>query len=77
MRIEIIFNKDKKIKQSVFDALETEIYKNLRPSYPKTVVRIRTGSADGLDISGLKSDTEKEKVMNTLQQVWEDDSWLN
>lgn len=77
MRIEIVFNKDKKIKQSVFDALETEIYKNLRPNYPKTVVRIRTGSADGLDISGLKSDAEKEKVMNTLQQVWEDDSWLN
>ncbi|WP_241581715.1 DinI-like family protein [Rosenbergiella nectarea] len=76
MGIEIVFNQDK-TKQHVFDALETEIYKNLRPSYPKTVVRISTGSANGLDIRGLKSDIEKEKVMNTLQRVWEDDTWLN
>ncbi|WP_241613083.1 DinI-like family protein [Rosenbergiella epipactidis] len=77
MRIEIVINKEKKIAQPVLEALESEIYKNLLPLYPKTAVRIRKGTADGIDISGLKCDGEKRNVMDILQQVWEDDGWLN
>jgi len=77
VRIEIVFNKEKQIAQPVLEALESEIYKKLLPLYPKTAVTIRKGSADGIDISGLKCDGEKRNVMGILQQVWEDDSWLN
>jgi len=60
MRIEIVINQEKKIAQPVLEALELEIYKNLLPLYPKTAIRIRKGSADRIDISGLKCDGEKK-----------------
>ncbi|MDI8751990.1 hypothetical protein MJH54_30585, partial [Salmonella enterica subsp. enterica serovar Montevideo] len=39
MRIEIMIDKEQKISQSTLDALESELYRNLRPLYPKTVIR--------------------------------------
>lgn len=77
MRIEIVINKEKKIAQPGLEALESEIHKNLLFLYPKTAVRIRKGTADGIDISGLICDGEKRNVMDILQQVWGGDSWLN
>ncbi|EJE9657379.1 DinI family protein [Salmonella enterica] len=80
MRIEIMIDKEQKINQSTLDALETELYRNLRPLYPKTAIRIRKGSANGVELSGLsglKLDEDKKRVMEIMQQVWEDDSWLH
>lgn len=77
MRIEIMIDKEQNISQTTLDALESELYRNLRPLYPKTAIRIRKGSANGLELSGLKLDNDKMRVMEILQQVWEDDSWLH
>ncbi|HID3547678.1 TPA: DinI family protein [Klebsiella pneumoniae] len=77
MRIEIMIDKEKKISQETLEALESELYRNLRPLYPKTAIRIRKGSANGLVLGGLKLDEDKKRVMEILQQVWEDDSWLH
>lgn len=33
MRIEIMIDKEQKISQSTLDALESELYRNLRPLY--------------------------------------------
>jgi hypothetical protein len=77
MRIEIMIDKEQKISQTTLEALESELYRNLRPLYPKTAIRIRKGSANGLELSGLKLDEDKKRVMEILQQVWEDDSWLH
>lgn len=77
MRIEIMIDKEQKISQATQEALESELYRNLRPLYPKTAIRIRKGSANGLELSGLKLDEDKNQVMEILQQVWEDDSWLH
>lgn len=63
MRIEIMIDKEQKISQSTLDALETELYRNLRPLYPKTAIRIRKGSANGVELSGLKLDEDKKRVM--------------
>jgi hypothetical protein len=49
----------------------------LRPLYPKTVIRIRKGSASGVELSGVKLDEDKKQVLEIMQHVWEDDSWLN
>ena len=73
MRIEIMIDKEQKISQATLEGLESELYRNLRPLYPKTVIRIRKGSANGLELSRLKL----KRVMEVLQQVWEDDSWLH
>ncbi|WXP60936.1 DinI-like family protein [Escherichia coli] len=74
MRIEIIIDKEQKISQSTLDALESELYRNLRPLYPKTVIRIRKGSSNGVELTGLQLDEERKQVMKIMQKVWEDDS---
>ncbi|WP_333881215.1 DinI family protein [Atlantibacter hermannii] len=76
MRVEIMIDKEQKINQSTLEALEAELYRNLRPMYPKTAIRIRKGSANGIELSGVKLDDDKKRVMEILQHVWEDDSWM-
>lgn len=75
MRIEIMINKEQKISPGILDALEAELYKNFLPIYPDTSIRIRTGSANGVVLSGVRQDDDKKNVMDILQSVWEDDSW--
>ncbi|EPY7163893.1 DinI-like family protein [Klebsiella variicola] len=77
MRVEIMIDKEQKISQATLQAFETELYRNLRPLYPKTAIRIRKGGANGIELTGLKLDEEKQRVMEIMQQVWEDDSWLH
>jgi len=75
MRIEIMIDKQQKVSQETIEALESEIIKNLQPQYPKMAIRIRKGSANGVELSGLKLDEDKKSVMEILQAVWEGDSW--
>ncbi|MFY1037763.1 DinI-like family protein [Pantoea agglomerans] len=75
MRIEIMINKQQKISQDILAALEAELYRNFRPVYPDTTIRIREGSASGVKLSGVRQDDDKKNVMDILQAVWEDDSW--
>ncbi|MGX9928680.1 DinI-like family protein [Enterobacter kobei] len=77
MRIEIMIDKEQKISQAKLDALESELYRNLRPLYPKTAIRIRKGGANGVELSGLELDEDKKRVIEIMQLVWEDDSWLH
>lgn len=77
MRVEIMIDKEQKISQALLEALESELYRNLRPLYPKTAIRIRKGSATGIELSEVRQAEDKERVMGILQQVWEDDSWLH
>ena len=76
MRVEIMIDKEQKINQSTLNALEAELYRNLRPLYPKTAIRIRKGSANGIELSSVNLDDDKKRVMEILQHVWEDDSWM-
>ncbi|MEN3754922.1 DinI-like family protein [Mangrovibacter sp. SLW1] len=75
MRVEIMIDKEQQISQDTLEALETELYRNLRPVYPDTSIRIRKASATGLELSGLKLDEDKKHVMTILQQVWEDEGY--
>ncbi|EHK4146909.1 TPA: DinI family protein [Escherichia coli] len=77
MRVEIMIDKEQKISQATLEALEAELYRNLQPLYPKTTIRIRKGSTNGIELSGVKLDEDKKHVMEIMQQVWEDDSWLH
>ncbi|EOV9690687.1 DinI-like family protein [Cronobacter turicensis] len=77
MRVEIMINKEQKISESTLQALENELYRHLQPIYPKTAIRIRKGSANGIELTGVRLAEDKERVLEILQQVWEDDSWLH
>lgn len=74
MCIEIMINQEQKISQALLEALESELYRNLQLIYPKTAIRIRKGSANGVELSGLKLDEDKKRVMEIMQHVWEDES---
>ncbi|YP_009949207.1 RecA filament binding protein DinI [Escherichia phage 500465-1] len=65
-----MIDKEQKISQSTLDALESELYRNLRPLYPKTVIRIRKGSSNGVELTGLQLDEERKQVMKIMQKVW-------
>ncbi|HCQ0249282.1 TPA: DinI-like family protein, partial [Escherichia coli] len=43
----------------------------------KMVIRIRKGSSNGVELTGLQLDEERKQVMKIMQKVWEDDSWLH
>ncbi|WP_392454392.1 DinI-like family protein [Edwardsiella piscicida] len=75
MRIERMINKEQKISQSTLDALESERYRNLHLLCPKTAICIRKGVANDVELSGLKLDEDKRRMMEIMQQVWEDESW--
>lgn len=75
MRIEIMIDKEQKISQVTLEALECELLKNLYPQYPKMAIRIRKGSANGIELSGIRQDEDKKNVMDILQAVWQDDNW--
>ncbi|MBD8153020.1 DinI-like family protein [Pantoea agglomerans] len=75
MHIEIMINKQQKISEDILSALEAELYRNFLPVYPDTTIRIQEGSANGVTLSGVRQDDDKENVMGILQSVWEDDSW--
>ena len=76
MRIGIMIDKEQKISQATLEGLESELYRNLPPLYPKTAIRIRKGSDNGIELSGLKLDEDKKRVMEIMQQAWDDDGWL-
>lgn len=75
MRIEIMIDKEQKISQTTLDALESELYRNLQSIYPKAEIRIREGSPNGVELSGLSLDEDKKHVMDIMKQVWKSASW--
>lgn len=69
MRVEIMIDKEQKINQSTLEALEAELYRNLRPMYPKTAIRIRKGSANGIELTGVNQDADKKPVLKIVQHI--------
>lgn len=63
MRIEIMIDKEQKISQSTLGVLESGLYRNLRPLYLKTAIRIPKGRANDIELSVLKFDEDKKRVM--------------
>ncbi len=60
MRVEIMLDREQKISQETLEALEAELLKNLHPHYPAMAIRIRKGSATGVQLSGLRQDEDKK-----------------
>lgn len=77
MRIEILINKQNNVDDHTLASLEHELTRKIHPEYPQTAIRIRKGSINSLELSGFKSSEDKAKVTEIIQQVWQDDSWLN
>lgn len=76
MRIEIMIDKEQKISQSIWTPLNPSFTAICAP-VSKTVIRIRKGSSNGVELTGLQLDEERKQVMKIMQKVWEDDSWLH
>ena len=66
----------KAMPAGTFAALQQEIERRLMPQHPKLWLNVSKGSQSNLDVSGTRSDREKASVMETLEAIWQDDSWL-
>ncbi|ATM99878.1 DinI family protein [Proteus sp. GOKU] len=76
MRVEILFNKQSKITDSLFPLLEHELRKKIIPEYPDMQFRIAFSSMNSIQVTGIKDETKHEHIMELIQSVWEDDGWL-
>ncbi len=77
MRIEILINKQNHVDDHTLTNLQHELTRKIHPDYPQAAIRIRKGSVNSLELSGFKNSEDKVRVAEIIQQVWEDDSWLN
>jgi len=62
MRIEIMIDKEQKVSQATLDALESELIKNIQPQYSNMAIRIRKGSVNGIELSGLRMGEDKKML---------------
>ncbi|WP_244967821.1 DinI-like family protein [Xenorhabdus budapestensis] len=76
MRVEILFDKRANVSESVMSALENELKKKILPQYPDTRFRIAVSSNTSVKVTGNKNSNEHNQIMELIQSVWEDDSWL-
>ncbi|KJX31073.1 DNA damage-inducible protein [Enterobacter hormaechei subsp. steigerwaltii] len=75
MRINITLDKDQKIEQSLIDAFQSELTRRVATIFPSTRVFVRKGSITGVELTGVENDSDRERLDNILQEVWEDESW--
>lgn len=66
----------KAMPTGTFAALQQEIERRLTPQHPTLWLNICKGSESSLNVSGARNDREKADVMETLEAIWQDDSWL-
>jgi DNA-damage-inducible protein I len=64
----------KAMRSGTFAALQQEIERRLTPRYPQLWLNIGKSSQTALDVT--RSDKEKSDIMNTLEAIWQDDTWL-
>lgn len=78
LRIDIRFREEeiKKMPKGTLALLEQELVKKLGAQWSDVNVRVRKSTSQALDISGVKDD-EKKRVLERIEEVWEDDSWLH
>ncbi|EHE6020012.1 DinI family protein [Salmonella enterica] len=78
LRIEILFDREtaKNMKAGTLQALRGEIEHRLSSTHPEIWLRIEKSSQSSLTVSGTRNDREKERVLETLESIWQDDNWL-
>ena len=70
MRIEILLDKRNAVPAHLIQSLEVQLY-------PDMQFRIAQSSQTTINISGVKSPDDKQSLMDTIQTIWEDDSWMD
>lgn len=66
----------KAMPAGAFAALQQEIERRLTPLYPSLWLNVSKGSQSSLSVSGARNDRERADVMEALEAIWLDDSWL-
>lgn len=75
VRINITLDKDQKIGQPLIDAFQSELTRRVETIFPSTRVVVRKGSMTGVELMGVENESDRERLDNILQEVWEDESW--
>ncbi|RUT64990.1 DinI family protein [Morganella morganii] len=77
MRIEILLDKRNAVPAHLIQSLEVRLKHRILPLYPDMQFRIAQSSQTTINISGVKSPDDKQSLMDTIQSIWEDDSWMD
>ncbi|KLO01959.1 hypothetical protein ABN09_13280 [Morganella morganii] len=77
MRIEILLDKRNAVPAHLIQSLEVQLKRRILPLYPDMQFRIAQSSQTTINISGVKSPDDKQSLMDTIQTIWEDDSWMD
>ncbi|AYA40794.1 DinI family protein [Xenorhabdus nematophila] len=77
MRVEILFDKRANVSEVTMSLLESELKKRILPQYPDMHFRVAISSSTSVRVTGTKNSSEHDHIMELIQSVWEDDSWLS
>ncbi|MEB5886820.1 DinI-like family protein [Enterobacter roggenkampii] len=73
--ISITMDNEQRIGLRAVDAFETELRRRVNVAFPSSLVTVKTGSFAGVEVIGFERESDREKLDNILQEVWEDESW--
>ncbi|AOO60025.1 hypothetical protein AN237_26080 (plasmid) [Raoultella ornithinolytica] len=76
MRIEVLIDQEAKVSAKVIDALQAEVQRQISPLFPRFTLRIAKSSNSLVQVTGTTSTDEHKQIMDVLERIWADDSWL-
>lgn len=75
VRINITLDKDQHIEKPLIEAFQSELTRRVETVFPSTRVVVRRGAITGVELMGVENESDRERLDNILQEVWEDESW--
>ena len=66
----------KAMRSGTFAALQQEIERRLTPRYPQLWLNIGKSSQTALDVGGARGVKVLSDILNPLEAIWQDDTWL-
>lgn len=75
VKVNITLDKEQQIAQTVVDAFRNELIRRIQSIFPSSCVTVKKGVMTGVELMGVDTESERERLDSILQEVWEDESW--
>lgn len=75
VRIQITLDTEQSVGEHILQVFENELNYRVKSAFPSSHVKVKKGSMSAVEIKGLPSDSDREKLDTILKEVWEDVSF--
>lgn len=75
VRIQITLDTGQSVEEHILEIFENELNSKVKSAFPSSHVTVKKGSMSAVEIKGLPSDSDREKLDTILKEVWEDVSF--